>query len=91
MAATGKLPGEENCSLSPIGFPWPPLAKSLALILAPACRLPAAWHHWKHSQKHTNSLVVTCVLTHVQLPYETGHVAVLEIEWQQIFGKLDLV
>ena len=33
----------------------------------------------------------TCVLTHVELPDETGHVAVLEVKRQQILGKLNLV
>jgi hypothetical protein len=34
---------------------------------------------------------VACVLTHVQLPNETGHVAVLEVKRQHILGELDLV
>lgn len=32
-----------------------------------------------------------CVLTHVELPDEAGHVVVLEVQRQEILGELDLV
>ena len=36
-------------------------------------------------------LAAACGLTHVQLPDEASHVAVLEVERQEVLGELDLV
>lgn len=40
---------------------------------------------WGHAGRHMR------LLTHVQLPDEAGHVAMLKVKRQQILSKLDLV